>query len=270
MSHTSERSFFLHEIEENLWETWSNFGRGPGCSLHSRNDLIWFETPIPLIPLNGVLKFQVRNNPDQLINEIVNHFRGQNVQFMWIIHPSSEPHDLRKRLLGQGLKDVEPIYGMARTLEDLEDLSPVPDDIDIRKVQGDKDSSAFYQFAAWRWSVPEEYRIQHELITKCFRFGKPNTKAHMWQAWRGGQPVAKAGMCLSQNSAGIYAVFTKPEGRRLGLARALTLMALHEARSLGYQTAVLHSTPMAEKLYQSIGFETIAEFRLFASKEVHI
>lgn len=92
----------------------------------------------------------------------------------------------------------------------------------------------------------------------------------MWQAWRGDQPIAKAGMYLSSGSAGIYGVVTRPEARGLGLARSLTLTALHEAHSSGYNLAVLHSTPMAVNLYRSIGFDSIAEFRFFASEEVYV
>jgi ribosomal protein S18 acetylase RimI-like enzyme len=264
----------LRELEVNLWETWSNFGRGPGCSLHQGDDLIWFETPIPIIPFNGVLKFQPQTNTDEVIDQmikgIIDHFRKRKIQFMWIHHPSSEPQDLRARLLQYGMKDIEPIPGMARTLEDLEEVPSIPDNIELRKVESERDASAFYQFAAWRWNVPEQYQAHYESITRIFRFGQPGTKAHMWQAWSEGQPVAKAGMYLASKSAGIYAIVTRPEFRRLGLARALTLTALHEARSLGYQVAVLHSTPMAEELYRSIGFDTIAEFRLFGSEEVYV
>ncbi len=63
---------------------------------------------------------------------------------------------------------------------------------------------------------------------------------------------------------------TKPEARRLGLATALTFVALHHAREAGYQLAVLHSTPMAQRLYRDMGFETIAEMRLFGSEEVYV
>jgi predicted acetyltransferase len=92
----------------------------------------------------------------------------------------------------------------------------------------------------------------------------------MWQAWREGQPIAKAGLYLTDGSAGVYAVATRPEARRQGLARALTLTALQHARRLGHNLAVLHSSPMAESLYRSLGFETVANFGLFASVEAHV
>jgi GNAT superfamily N-acetyltransferase len=268
--HSSRRPIFLRELEENLWGLWSMFGRGPGCSLHEDNDLLWFETPIPIVPYNGVLRFQVQSNVDQAISTIVDRFRDRKAQFMWVYHPSTKPHDLRERLLAHGLADVEPIPGMACTLNDLREVPPAPQGIEIRKVESESDSSAFYQFAEWRWNIPDEYQAHYESIARTLRLGKPGSCVHMWQAWREGQPVSKAGMYLSTSSAGIYAVVTRPEARRLGLARTLVLTALHAARSLGYQIAVLHSTPMAEKLYQSLGFHTIAEFRLFASEEFHV
>lgn len=266
----SQRSIFLKELEENLWETWSIWGQGPGCSLYKSEKVIWFETPLPIIPYNGVLKFQLTDHPDQEISKIINHFNQRNAQFFWILHPSAEPADLKQQLLQNGLHDVEPIFGMARTLENLEEVLKPPEDIIIKKVDLSKDASAFYQFATWRWNVPDQYQKSYESIAKTFRFGESGSASHMWQAWREGQPIAKAGMHITHGSAGIYAVVTKPEARRLGLAKALTLTALHEAYSLGSRIAVLHSTPMAERLYQSIGFETISEFRLFASDKVYI
>ena len=98
----------------------------------------------------------------------------------------------------------------------------------------------------------------------------PGAKAHMWQAWREGKPIAKAALYLGSDSAEICAVATRPEARRLGLARFLTVTALHYARDTGYHLAVLHSTPMAQKLFKSMGFASIAEFRLFASDDVYI
>ena len=269
-SHTEDYSALIAHLEENLCEMWSTFGRAPGCSLYEDEQMLWFETPLPIIPYNGVLRFQARSAVDQRIDDIVEHFRRRRAQFMWILHPTSQPADLHDRLLKSGIKYVEPIPGMVRNLDSLPELPTIPDDIQIRKVTGEKDEGAFYQFAAWRWNVPEPYQEQYAAIARVFRFSEPGTRAHMWQAWRAGQPIAKAGVLLGSKCAGIYAVVTKPEARRLGLARLLTLTALYEARSKGYTLAVLHSSPMAESLYQSLGFETIEEFHLFASQEVHV
>jgi hypothetical protein len=149
--------------------------------------------PIPIVPFNAVLRFRLQADVNQAIARIVDHFRKRKAQFMWILHPSAKSHGLPERLLAHGLKDVEPIPGMARTLDDLPEIPPVLEGIEVRKVQGRRDSSAFYQFAAWRWHVPEQYQAHYESIARGFRFGEPGSKAHMWQAWREDQPVAKAG-----------------------------------------------------------------------------
>jgi len=265
----SDQDSLIQELEENLWETWSVFGRGSGCSLHERDDLLWFETPIPIIPYNGVLRSQLEANVDQRIDRVLEHFARKKAQFMWVVHPSSRPSDLQDRLENKGLKEIEPVFGMVRSIDDLPPLPSLPDDIEIRKIADERDMSAFHQFAAWRWHVPEEYMDQYPAIVEGFRFGQSGSKARMWQAWKGGEPVSKAGLNLGARSAGIYAVVTKPEARRLGLARTLTLIALQEAYSFGYRLAVLHSSPMAESLYRSLGFDTVAEFRLLVQEEAH-
>ena len=81
----------VHHIELNFWETWSNFGRGPGCQLHDEGDALWFETPIPIVPYNTVMKFQVQENVDKRVETIVNHFRRRNVTQLWLIHASATP-----------------------------------------------------------------------------------------------------------------------------------------------------------------------------------
>lgn len=270
MTSQSNRSREITELEENLWATWSLFGRGPGCSLHDEEDLLGFDTPIPTIPYNGVLRCRAPADVDRVIQGLVEHFRQRKAQFMWILHPSSALPDLARRLVDHGLTDVEPLPGMTRTLDNLPELPPPPDGIEIRKVANERDASALYQFAAWRWHVPPEHQTIYESIASGFGYGSPGAKVHMGQAWRGDDPVAKAGMALTDTSAGIYAVVTRPEARCLGLARMLTLTALHDAKRRGLPMAVLHSSPMAESLYRGLGFQTMAEFRLFASEDFHL
>ena len=265
-----DKPALITELEANLWEFWSTFGRGPGCILHDEGDALWFENPIPIMPYNGILKFQVEKNIDQRIDRLVNHYQKRRVVFFWVVHPRSSPIDLSDRLQKRGLREVELMPGMVRSLAELPESPPLPEGIEVHEIIGEKDSGEFSDFVSWRWGVPKEYMDQLRATLASFRIGKPGSKSHMWQAWRAGQPIAKAGMYLAAGSAGIYAVVTKPEARRLGLARILTLTALKKAQTLGKDFAVLHSTPMAESVYKSLGFKTVAEFRLFASEEVHI
>jgi len=121
---TSKRAKLIPEIERNLWATWSTFGRGPACSLHEEKDALWLETPIPIVPYNGVLKFLGQGNVDQRIATFVEHFRQRKTQFMWIVHPSTQPTELRDHLQRRGLKDIELMFGMSMDLDEIPELTP--------------------------------------------------------------------------------------------------------------------------------------------------
>jgi putative acetyltransferase len=169
-------------VEENLWATWSNFGRAPGCSLHDEGDLLWFETPIPFHPSNTILEFQVERDVDRRIDELLRHLATRGVPVLWIVHPS----------------------------------------------------------------------------------GRPDSSTRMWMAYKDGAPISKVGLYDGRGSAGIDAVATKPEARGLGIATILMVVAMRAAKAMGHEVVVLDSSPMAEKLYQRLGFVTVANFRLFA------
>lgn len=188
---------------------------------------------------------------------------------MWIVHPSSLPRDLPKRLQKRGFKEVELMPGMARSLFNLPEIPSLPDGMEIRKVLEEGDASEYYSFASWRWSVPEEFNQQLSATLAGFQLGKPETKAHAWQVWHNGQPVAKAGAFFTIGSVGVYGVATKPEARRLGLGSILTLTVLEFAQLVGKNLAILHSSPMAESLYSSLGFEAIANFHIYAPEYVN-
>jgi GNAT superfamily N-acetyltransferase len=269
MSEISKENF-LHELEENLWETWSLFGQGVNSELHKDELYIWYRTPLPVIPYNGVIKFQVKEDVDKTIDRIIAKCSENGRQFMWLVHPSSEPKDLAERLHTRGLIEIELMPGMARTLSDLPEIPPLPKDIEIREAIEKHDIEELVEFSTWRWDIPvENIEIYKEVIAP-FKFGHPDAKTRVWQAWKNGKPVSKVAIHRSKNSVGVYAVATRPEARRMGLARIITLTALKAVQAEGVGIAILHSTPMAERLYASMGFEKQADFRLFASVDTHI
>lgn len=260
----------IQRIEINFWTTWYNFGRGPGCLLHDDGDILWFETPIPIVPYNTVMKFQARENVDEKIDSIVRLFFDRNVTQLWIVHPSSSPADLAERLSKRGLQEVEVAPCMARDLVDLPASPPRPAGVEIRKVMTASDLLQVHELAAWRWGVPEEFHTQLREIINLYDVGKPDSKTHFWLAWKDGSPIAKLGMHCSDDTAGIYGVVTKPEARGLGLASILMVEAMKFAKADGYKLAVLNSSPLAEELYKRLGFITVTSFRLFASASVYL
>ena len=259
------REEIIHQIELNLWETWSNFGRGPGCSLHEEKDVLWFETPIPILPYNTVLRFQVEQNVDERINTLIDCYAKRNVGQLWIVHPSSRPDDLAERLAQRGLQEIEIVPGMARSLENLPDVPPVPPGVEIREAIDAHDLIEVYNLAAWRWGVPDEFRPQLGKIIEEFKPGEPGSNTRFWLAWKDGQPISKVGLYNGSGSGGIYAVATKTEARGLGIASILTHVAMQAAKEMGQKLCVLDSSPPAEKLYLRLGFTTYTEFRLFSS-----
>jgi GNAT superfamily N-acetyltransferase len=260
----------IHQVELNLWETWSNFGRGPGCILHDESDALWFETPIPVIPYNTVLKFQVERDVDRRIDSLVSCYAARNVPILWIVHPSSLPLDLCTRLEQRGLQEIEIAPCMARSLAHLPEAPPLPEGVEIREAIDDNAIMELYGLAAWRWGVPEEYRPHLRQILEQFEIGERTSNTRFWLAWRDGIPISKIGLYSGSGSAGIYGVATKPEARGLGIASILMVTAMKAAKEMGHKLAVLDSSPLAEKLYKRLGFITVAPLRLYSSIAAYI
>ena len=260
----------IHQIELNLWETWANFGRGPGCTLHDYGDVLWFETPIPVLPYNTVLRFQVEQDVDKRIDQLIQHFNDRNVPLLWILHPSSVPIDLPDRLKARGLQEIEIAPGMARSLENLPAARPIPKGVEIREAMQDHDLMELYGLAAWRWGVPEEYRPQLRKMIEEFQIGERTSKTRFWLAWKDGVPISKIGLYNGSGSAGIYGVATRPEARGLGIASILMVEAMKAARQMGHKLAVLDSSPLAENLYKRLGFITVAPLHLFSQEAAYL
>ena len=260
----------IHQIELNLWETWSNFGRGPGCTLHDEEDTLWFETPIPTLPYNTVLKFQAQQDVERKIDHLISRYKERNVSILWIVHPSHLPPDLPELLQKRGLQEIEIAPGMARSLENLPETPPIPEGVEIREATEDNDLIELYGLAAWRWGVPDEYRLQLRKMIEKFQIGERTSNARFWLAWKDGVPISKIGLYNGSGSAGIYGVATKPEARGLGIASILMVTAMKAARDMGHKLAVLDSSPLAENLYKRLGFITVAPLRLYSPTAAYL
>jgi len=80
----------------------------------------------------------------------------------------------------------------------------------------------------------------------------------------GGEPVAMIALRPFDDAiAEMKRLYVSPTARGQGLARALILRLMDEARALGYQEIRLDTLPMmgdAQALYASLGFQDIAPY----------
>jgi GNAT superfamily N-acetyltransferase len=257
------RTSEIRALEENLWSLWSGFGRGDGCTLHDEPDATWFDTPIPTLPYNGVIRFSAEVNAARRIDEIFKHYRRRNVPFFWIVHPTATP-GLAEQLHERGFEEVEACPGMTRELSGLPPLQELPAGVTLSEVGSEAGTSGLLELVGWRWAVPAEALPRLPEVTRAFAVGAPGSPVRSWLAIRDGKPVAKILLNLADGVAGVYGVVTRPEARGMGLARTLTLHAFAAAQQEGYKLGVLHSTPMARTMYEKIGFRAHAPFRIFA------
>jgi ribosomal protein S18 acetylase RimI-like enzyme len=113
-----------------------------------------------------------------------------------------------------------------------------------------------------RASVAAATRAAGDEPVPLAQLGEPDDALGLaaWAMVHDGMAVAGAWSLLHDGDCGIYTVGTLPEWRRRGLAGALTEHILADAHRHGARTATLQSTPMAQRLYESLGFAPVGRY----------
>jgi GNAT superfamily N-acetyltransferase len=92
---------------------------------------------------------------------------------------------------------------------------------------------------------------------------------HVLVARADGAVVAAALAYDRDGDCGIYNVWTRPDARGRGLGTALTVAQAHAGRERGCRTASLQSTPMAERMYASVGFRDLGRILEYVPAVIH-
>ena len=251
-------------LEDNLWDMWSAFGRGEACTLVDTPELLRFETPIPHVPYNSVMRARLVADVDEQIDEILQSYGSRGVPLMWVVHPTAAPADLPQRLEARGLVEAEVCPGMVAAIGDVPSPGADLRGVEVERLVADG-REEFFELVAWRYSLPADAAGTLLSIMQARGFGQPGCPTQAWVARRDGQILSKVILHMTGAVAGVYGVATRAEARGMGLAEHLTATALAYARQRGATLGVLHSTPRARPLYERLGFTAIADFRLYST-----
>jgi ribosomal protein S18 acetylase RimI-like enzyme len=256
-------SSLARAIEANMIASWSDLGRSQRVELHESENLVWFSTGEPFLPLNRILRARFDAGDRQAqdlraqIEGALAPFRARGVPVTWHTGPTTRPPDLGAHLVAYGLthKSTEP--GMALDLAELEEENPPPG-LEIRPVVDPAD------LRGWSRVFTLAFGSQEDQIESAIKVETDlGVGQHAWRRlyvglWEG-EIVASALLFLAAGVAGLYGVGTMPEVRRRGIGRAMTVAALEEARRLGYRVATLHASPLGVDIYRRLGFRTYCQ-----------
>jgi len=254
-------------VEENIWSTWKNFAIGEDSAFHEIYGALCLETPIKSHPYNFVMNFVGGKDPSNQIDKIFEHFGNRDTPFLWLVTSSSRPADLSQQLENRGMTLAEVMPAMVARIDGLETSRTVTSsDIEITEASPD-DADELFNFISYRWDVPEQYRDLAFTMYREFNIGKKRSPVRAWIARRDGLVIGKSVLHIGAGVAGIHGVMVRPEARGAGLGRTLTRLALGAAHEANCEVAVLGSSPMAERLYESIGFEKVGALQLYAPSD---
>lgn len=226
--------------------------RGAGRRLH------WVIGGSPIAYHNAVFRAELDDrSADRAIAMSIERMRARRVAGSWHVGPSMRPHDLCTRLEAHGFEACgtaeEP--GMAASLRSLP-APPALDGFAVERVTGAAQLEAFRSVLASGFGEGEP---EANWVCRVYaRIGLGDDTD--WRHYLGrldGQPAATTSLYFAAGVAGIYFVCTAPELRRRGLGSAITLHAMHAARSAGHDAAVLTASAMGRGVYEGLGFEQI-------------
>ena len=228
------------EIEAALVGHWSHLGRWPSGALVDEGGVLRYETPIPHLPYNGVIRTAITaGDPDETISDVMESFQRREVPFLWWEHPSCTPDDLGSRLQHHGLIAVERVTGMSIELD--AGRSRTSRDVRFVEVLDAGGMEAYEDLLVRYWELPRE---SQDMVASLNRFWGPgHLPAHRWVAYIDDQPVGKALLSLAapEGVAAVYGMSVTPEARGRGIAGGLTTTLLERAKALGCHAS--SSTP---------------------------
>lgn len=172
-----------------------------------------------------------------------------NVPHSCWVHPENQAEGLETVLLERGYKFLAACPIMTWQVK------PAPQPIfDIRKAV---DMKAFYRIL----TITSQYdQALGESVERLLS----NTNAEHYLGYLDDSPVGIVTLFRDGETGVVSNLATLEEHQRKGCGRALMLALMNRAQEMGLQQLVLGTSPVAEKLYDSLGFKKQIDLRMYS------
>jgi GNAT superfamily N-acetyltransferase len=257
---TSRRDEATGAVEANEAAFLLVMGRAGGGEERDDELVHWMIGGSPIGYHNCVVRAALdTEHADEVIVASRELMRSYGVPGSWHVGPSMRPDDLGSRLAALGFEGG-PEPGMAADLHAMPEVD-VPNGLRIERASSGTDLDDYETvLAAGFGEGPPEASWVREI------YGRIGLDDDAWRHFVGridGAPVATATIFFGAGAAGLYFVCTSPDARRRGIGAAISHAALADAREAGFGLGVLGSSPMGQRTYERLGFETVCDVHVY-------
>jgi ribosomal protein S18 acetylase RimI-like enzyme len=238
--------------EQTIWEGLRIYARAPGTAVIESDNVRAVCTGVPYEAFNAAIGSPLMR-PEQ-IDRVMDLFRAADAPMLWHVWPPGER--VESALLEQGLVFYEEEPAMVADLA-VETPRASPVDVEIRRARDPDDLRAWVRILSG--STNERFIARVAELRAADRF------EHLLGVVDG-RMVATAAVFHGTRAAEIQHIATEPSHRRRGIGTAMTIAALELLRARAGSYAVLTASPDGARIYERLGFETVAIVRRFLGR----
>jgi GNAT superfamily N-acetyltransferase len=251
----------MNEIQESnslFHDVWGMYARGAGGEVIEQPGFLatWAGVQWPIV--NVVFLNRPLPTVDDLVDTLkrINDFAATKQQPGMLIACDDWLPDGKEQFAEHGWIQISQAYGMVAEngTTDASDR-----DLEYRQVDSQELRCAVADLNATGYEIPSEMAreaLDHKALWDDRSFG--------YVGFLNDTPVATSTTYVRPNCLYVALVATRPDFRKRGLGAAITSYSVQRAQTAsGLKRTLLHSTPMARSIYESLGFRTVTTFPMF-------
>lgn len=252
-------------MAEVTWAEGANAARD--SAIINRPD--WYQVSTPSEPhhfMNGVFRSIIPpdRDPEQVIDQVFDHYRSIGCPFRWTVGPSARPTDLARRLQRRGMTIQFVTAGMVIRTE-----APQPairPGITVEPVTWDT-AADFARAVSGGWGFGNGVEVEPEFVAEIRdQLDRLRAQATLVLARCDGEPAGGGYLQVIRGVGHLKGTAVRPEFRGRGVYQALVAWRLERLRERGVPWAAIQAVlETSAPICRRLGFEEVCRLEIYKS-----